>query len=79
MICIVGVIAARDAAAAILSDDIDKYMKDAGDRIRTIKENAENAEKLAISVKDSLQTVMDKMGDLKANGEKWQGGDWRIS
>ena len=67
-----GVIAARDAAAAILSDDIDKYMKDAGDRIRTIKENAENAEKLAISVKDSLQTVMDKMGDLKANGEKWQ-------
>lgn len=67
-----GVIAARDAAAAILSDDIDKYMKDAGDRIQTIKENAENAEKLAISVKDSLQTVMDKMGDLKANGEKWQ-------
>lgn len=57
-----GVIAARDAAAAILSDDIDKYMKDAGDRIQTVKENAENAEKLAISVKDSLQTSWIRWG-----------------
>ena len=40
-----GVIAARDAAAAILSDDIDKYMKDAGDRIRTIKEKCRECRK----------------------------------